>query len=94
METLRNDDTWRHDIARYVEYIQEGKCDPQWLAEAFEAHGRRKMGVYDDYLAHKFEEDWGELERAKREKADQLGREDESKAGAQSQASHVQMKDA
>ncbi|CAI4210479.1 unnamed protein product [Parascedosporium putredinis] len=67
MDALRSDDTWRHDIARYVEYIQEGKCDPQWLAEAFEAREHRKRGEYDDYLAHKLEEDWGEVERVKTE---------------------------
>lgn len=56
--SLMNDDNFRHDCARYVENIESGKHDPEWLEQAWTAHERRRAGDFDDYLAQKFEDDW------------------------------------
>lgn len=56
--SLMNDDNFRHDCARYVENIESGKHDPEWLEQAWAAHERRRAGDFDDYLAQKFEDDW------------------------------------
>src|SRR6478609_890907 len=57
-QTLLNDDSFRHDCATYTENVAEGRHDPEWLAQAWAAHERRKTGEFDDYLAKKFEDDW------------------------------------
>ena len=58
-QALLNDDSFRHDCATYTENVAEGRHDPEWLAQAWSAHERRKAGEFDDYLVKKFEEDWG-----------------------------------
>ncbi|KAG6038357.1 hypothetical protein E4U41_004271 [Claviceps citrina] len=60
-ETLINDDAFRADCAAYVENLAQGRHDPQWLRDAWRAHGRRKAGDFDDFLISKFEGDWGPL---------------------------------
>ncbi|KAK4143794.1 ASXH domain-containing protein [Dichotomopilus funicola] len=56
--SLRNDDTFRYDCARYCENIQLGRHDPEWLWQAWEAHEKHKRGDYDGFLRGKFEEQW------------------------------------
>ena len=56
---LRNNNNFRHDISRYQEDLREGRHDPEWISQAQAAHRKRALGVYDDFLARKFEEDWG-----------------------------------
>ncbi|KAH6626385.1 Asx homology domain-containing protein [Chaetomium sp. MPI-SDFR-AT-0129] len=56
--SLRNDDTFRYDCARYCENIQLGRHDPEWLWQAWEAHEKHKRGDYDEFLREKFEEQW------------------------------------
>ncbi|KAB5575611.1 Asx homology domain-containing protein [Coniochaeta sp. 2T2.1] len=55
---LRSDDSFRSDCARYTENIQEGRHDPDWLAESWVAHERRKRGDFREYLRQKVERDW------------------------------------
>lgn len=57
--SLMNDDSFRYDCAAYTENIAEGRHDPEWLAEAWSAHERRKAGDFDKYLMDKLEEEWG-----------------------------------
>ncbi|RBR13164.1 uncharacterized protein FIESC28_08350 [Fusarium coffeatum] len=56
--SLMNDDSFRRDCAAYTENIAQGRHDPEWLAEAWSAHERRKMGDFDEYLDNKFKDDW------------------------------------
>ncbi|KAH9998562.1 Asx homology domain-containing protein [Xylariaceae sp. FL0662B] len=56
---LRNNNNFRHDIARYQEGLKEGHHDPEWIRQAQSAHKKREIGFYNEYLAAKFEEDWG-----------------------------------
>ncbi|RGP66855.1 hypothetical protein FLONG3_8727 [Fusarium longipes] len=56
--SLMNDDSFRYDCAAYVENIAQGRHDPEWLAQAWAAHERRKMGDFDEYLDSKFKNDW------------------------------------
>ncbi|KAL6849295.1 hypothetical protein ACO1O0_008831 [Amphichorda felina] len=58
VSALRNDDTFRHDCATYTEHVAQGRFDPEWLACAWTAYERRKMGDFDEHLNNKFEEDW------------------------------------
>lgn len=57
--SLRNNDNFRHDISRYQENLREGRHDPEWISQAQAAHRKRALGFYDEFLASKFEEDWG-----------------------------------
>ena len=57
--SLRNNDDFRHDVARYQDDLGKGKHDPEWIRQAQEAHRHRVLGFYDEYLAARFEEDWG-----------------------------------
>lgn len=59
MESLLNDDSFRHDCAAYTESLVQGRHDPDWLSQAWAAHERRKAGDFDEYLRDKFEHDWG-----------------------------------
>lgn len=59
VSSLRNDDTFRYDCARYCENIQLGRHDEEWLRQAWEAHEKQKRGDYDEFLREKFEEQWG-----------------------------------
>jgi hypothetical protein len=56
---LKNNNNFRHDIARYQEDLREGRHDPEWIRQAQAAHRKRALGIYDEYLAARFEEDWG-----------------------------------
>ncbi|KAF7548732.1 hypothetical protein G7046_g8573 [Stylonectria norvegica] len=58
--SLMNDDSFRHDCAAYTENIAQGRHDPDWLAEAWAAHERRKAGDFDDFLETRFKEEWGQ----------------------------------
>ncbi len=57
-DSLRNDNNFRHDCARYCEDIELGKHDPDWLREAWIAHTRRNRGDFDDHIVQQFEADW------------------------------------
>ncbi|KAI6751523.1 hypothetical protein HG531_006219 [Fusarium graminearum] len=56
--SLMNDDSFRYDCAAYTENIAQGRHDPEWLAQAWAAHERRKMGDFDEHLDNKFKDDW------------------------------------
>lgn len=56
--TLLNDDSFRRDCAAYTRDIADGKHDPEWLAQAWSAHERRKMGDFDAFLVKEFEKAW------------------------------------
>ncbi|OAR01491.1 hypothetical protein LLEC1_03091 [Akanthomyces lecanii] len=58
MESLLNDDSFRYDCAAYTESLVQGRHDPEWLAQAWAAHERRKAGDFKDFLRAKFERDW------------------------------------
>ncbi|EJP64510.1 hypothetical protein CRV24_003912 [Beauveria bassiana] len=58
MESLMNDDSFRYDCAAYTESLAQGRHDPDWLAQAWAAHERRKAGDFDDFLRAKFEKEW------------------------------------
>jgi hypothetical protein len=58
LDYLRSDDSFRFDCARYAENIEAGCHDPDWLAESWTAHERRKRGDFKEYLASKLERDW------------------------------------
>ncbi|KAK0720660.1 Asx homology domain-containing protein [Lasiosphaeris hirsuta] len=58
IQSLRNDDNFRHDCARYVENIELGRHDPEWLNQAWVAHEMHRRGEFDEYLQRKFEYDW------------------------------------
>jgi hypothetical protein len=57
--SLRNDDNFRHDCARYCENIELGRHDEEWLSQAWAAHEKHKRGDFDTFLRDQFEEDWG-----------------------------------
>jgi hypothetical protein len=59
LETLMNDDSFRHDCATYVENLANGRHDPGWLEQAWRAHERRKAGEFDGWLRDRFVQDWG-----------------------------------
>ncbi|KAI1138749.1 Asx homology domain-containing protein [Hypoxylon sp. FL0543] len=56
---LRNNDNFRHDVARYQDHLRKGWHDPEWILQARDAHKKRELGAYSEYLAARFEEDWG-----------------------------------
>lgn len=56
--SLLSDDSFRNDCAAYSEDLATGRHDPEWLADAWMAHERRKAGDFDDYLKAKFELEW------------------------------------
>ncbi|KAL2021211.1 hypothetical protein VTK56DRAFT_7398 [Thermocarpiscus australiensis] len=58
-ESLRNDDNFRHDCARYCENIELGRHDEEWLSQAWIAHEKHRRGDFDGFLREQFEEDWG-----------------------------------
>ncbi|CAJ2508211.1 Uu.00g093970.m01.CDS01 [Anthostomella pinea] len=55
---LRNNNHFRHDVARYQESLRLGRHDPEWIHQAQQAHQKRRLGLYDEFLAARFEEDW------------------------------------
>lgn len=58
-QALRNNDNFRADAARYSANLAKGWHDPEWIRQARVAHTMRQAGEYHDYLAERFEEDWG-----------------------------------
>ncbi|KAM0561921.1 hypothetical protein ACHAPJ_003092 [Fusarium lateritium] len=56
--SLMNDDSFRYDCAAYTENIAQGRHDPEWLAQAWAAHERRRIGDFDEYLNNKFKDEW------------------------------------
>ncbi|TPX10885.1 uncharacterized protein E0L32_008091 [Thyridium curvatum] len=58
IESLRNDNNFRHDCARFAQDLKDGTHDRDWLTEAWEAHERRKMGFFDEFEAGQFQEEW------------------------------------
>jgi len=58
VESLRNNDTFRFDSARYCESIAAGKHDPDWLQCAWTAHEKRNRGDFDSYRVKEFEKSW------------------------------------
>ncbi|OAA75844.1 hypothetical protein LEL_07832 [Akanthomyces lecanii RCEF 1005] len=77
MESLMNDDSFRYDCAAYTESLVQGRHDPEWLAQAWAAHERRKAGDFKDFLRAKFESDWEVTlppeQEAEREKEEEKG---------------------
>ncbi|KAL7625114.1 hypothetical protein AAE478_004328 [Parahypoxylon ruwenzoriense] len=55
---LRNNDNFRYDVAHYQEDLAKGCHDPEWIRQAQNAHRKRELGFYDDYLSARFKEDW------------------------------------
>ncbi|KAI0490835.1 hypothetical protein F4859DRAFT_25100 [Xylaria cf. heliscus] len=55
---LRNNNNFRHDVARYQEGLSKGFHDPEWIRQAQTAHRSREMGHYDEFMASDFEERW------------------------------------
>ncbi|XWX00169.1 hypothetical protein V2A60_008189 [Cordyceps javanica] len=58
MASLMNDDSFRYDCAAYTQNLAQGRHDPEWLAQAWAAHERRKAGDFKEFLRTKFETDW------------------------------------
>ncbi|KAF5536292.1 hypothetical protein FPHYL_13020 [Fusarium phyllophilum] len=56
--SLMNDDSFRYDCAAYTENIAQGRHNPEWLAHAWAAHERRKMGDFDEFLDKRFRDEW------------------------------------
>jgi hypothetical protein len=56
--SLRNDDNFRYDCARYCENIELGRHDEEWLSQAWVAHEKHKRGDYDEFLRERFEAEW------------------------------------
>ncbi|KAJ8119498.1 hypothetical protein ONZ43_g3558 [Nemania bipapillata] len=55
---LRNNNNFRHDVARYQEGLSKGFHDPEWVQQAQAAHRSRQLGFYDEFRATDFEEKW------------------------------------
>lgn len=58
LESLRNDDSFRHDAEEYTSNLCKGMHDPIWLRDAWSAHGRRAAGEFDAYYVRKLEIEW------------------------------------
>jgi hypothetical protein len=69
LESMRNDDNFRHDCARYCENIELGRHDEEWLSQAWTAHERHRRGEFETFLRSQFEEDW-EVELPKKDEPD------------------------
>ncbi|KXX78433.1 hypothetical protein MMYC01_201438 [Madurella mycetomatis] len=59
LQSMRNDDNFRHDCARYCENIELGRHDGEWLSQAWTAHEKHRRGGFDAFLRSQFEEEWG-----------------------------------
>ncbi|CAK7233376.1 hypothetical protein SCUCBS95973_008573 [Sporothrix curviconia] len=57
--SLKNDNNFRHDCARYRSDLAAGFLNKNWLEEAFEAHAMRQEGLFDAYVIEAFESSWG-----------------------------------
>ncbi|OIW29582.1 hypothetical protein CONLIGDRAFT_575341 [Coniochaeta ligniaria NRRL 30616] len=78
LDYLRSDDSFRFDCARYGENIEEGRHDPEWLADSWVAHERRRRGDFREFLAGKLERDW-DVEVPESEGSDDGGGEEEER---------------
>ncbi|KAJ4306543.1 hypothetical protein N0V88_001347 [Collariella sp. IMI 366227] len=79
--SLRNDDNFRYDCARYCENIELGRHDEEWLYQAWVAHEEHRRGDFDEFLREKFEEDWEvQLPHASKPKGSDSDRESEISA--------------
>lgn len=58
IESLRNDDNFRHDTTQYTEKLREGMHDPGWLEAALDAHGNRIAGNMDEYVYRNLESNY------------------------------------
>ncbi|KAI1415258.1 Asx homology domain-containing protein [Hypoxylon sp. FL1857] len=56
---LKNNDNFRHDVARYQEDLRKGWHDPEWIRQAQAAHRKREVGAYNEYLSARFQDEWG-----------------------------------
>lgn len=79
--SLRNDDNFRNDCARYSENIELGRHDDEWLSQAWTAHEKHKRGDFNDFLRDTFEEDW-ETELPGANRAEDAESDDGSALGA------------
>ncbi|KAK1780464.1 Asx homology domain-containing protein [Copromyces sp. CBS 386.78] len=94
---LRNNDHFRYDCARYLENIERGRHDEQWLQEAWVAHEKHKRGDYDDFLRKEFEIDWAtkipeELLQKTSRKNEMVGRDATGKMSENQAAANEQHK--
>lgn len=58
LESLKNDDNFRHDAEQYLSNLGKGMHDLTWLKDAWTAHHRRAAGDFDAYYIRKLEIDW------------------------------------
>lgn len=58
LDSLKNDDNFRHDAEQYVTNLAKGMHDPIWLRDAWTAHHRRAAGDFDAFYIRKLEVDW------------------------------------
>jgi len=87
-ESLRNDDDFRHDCARYTENIELGKHDEDWLYQAWVAHEKHKRGDFDSFLRKSFEDEWGvKLPNEDGDQASSSGDSEEAKSPSSSPSS-------
>lgn len=74
IESLRNDDDFRHDTARYVENLELGRHDEDWLYQAWVAHEKHKRGDFNAFVNKKVEEEWDvELPKAEGDQGSSSG---------------------
>ncbi|KOS21305.1 hypothetical protein ESCO_006748 [Escovopsis weberi] len=59
LRSLLNDDSFRYDCAAYTTNLALGRHDPEWLASAWGAQERRRIGDFDEFLIGKLRDDWG-----------------------------------
>lgn len=59
INSLLNNNTFRHDAEDYVSDMGKGMHDPAWLKDAWAAHERRAAGDFDEFYLRKIEVDWG-----------------------------------
>ncbi|KAI1075929.1 Asx homology domain-containing protein [Whalleya microplaca] len=92
---LRNNDNFRHDIARYQAGLRDGRHDPEWIRQAQAAHRKREIGFYNEYLAAKFEEDWGlkmpgqQQQEQEQEEQEEKGEKEEKEEGEEEEEAAV-----
>lgn len=58
LESLKNDDNFRHDAEQYTTNLSKGMHDPEWLRDAWTAHQRRAAGEFDLFYIRKLQKDW------------------------------------
>jgi hypothetical protein len=54
---LSNSD-WAQSISAFQVDLKEGRWDPQWIAEALEAHEENQSGQFDTFRDEEFEKNW------------------------------------